>query len=1602
MPWGENDLVVDEARPSDPTNWEAELAHVPLRPEVQKQDLRAQLAPLTGQIPAKHVMAADEDVLPPAEQWLRRRAFAPKLPAGPSTVTVAGDEPVPPPLAPGKADTSVAQDFERETGQTWTPGRQQLYGELAEAAHHAAAVTNGGNPLGAMRNIYRQQQAWRGQDMGVWGGMFPSRAAPPVPQDKLDLVEAAAKHLGSQQGAPTFGAKLGQAAAGGTFAALTGGAQVAMSPEENAYDARLREAWQHGAHVTPDKWYSPQGIALGVAGMLPQVAQIGTGQKLAGWAGAAWATAADFGTHRYAETRDRLIEQGVSSWAANAAATSAAAFETLLFSHLPGGITQRLGGHDEVSSKVRDVLTRYLLGVGKTAGLVGAATGGSETIEELTKWAAGKGGPDVARVVRDAARAAVTMVPVAAVMHAPQTAGELSTPPAGSRRIGDKQPAAGAPSLPLSTGEAQGSGGAGTAVQRSAPGAEGAATESGAAAPALQPATTPRYSLAASGGMPPGATRGEAQARFLEARALDRFLEAHWAAAAHRGIGRPHADTPPPVSAPGEPEGEFSTPPPGGAGPVVREALRPVDDTELFKGAIVSANAASRRRIDQVEALFTDAKLAMWSLSQEDIHDFIDRWERGQPQRTPQLNAAVAAWKATWDAGMDRLDQLKPDQNRERIADYLSRGCKGYGSDAGRSFLNQVFGKIIGRSRGPGQGRGFGGKPSVLMRRSFEYDSDRRAAQQEQLDQATAAEKRGDAATAKQCRERAGFLEPISENPLEMQEQRYRHFSDYLRDLEVMQFAKDRGWHSIVQSLMPEPGRHVPMVAGRPAAACVIYGPRSIEIPEGIDAAPYHTLVEWLENHGADLAEKLTPGRGVLGVTEGDAITTRYFVPQALWHEAGHFVDQQYGLQARLDADPTLKPELERLAVLRTEGLPADRVKDSFRQYVQTPEEQTANALHAFLMSPEKMRGVAPGVYRAVNAFLSSDPELEKLRAVRPGLSTELVKREIPIAGQRIMGYISLPDPLATALEQFASEGLSSKLARGGVPGRIAAGSIGFLQAIRGKMLQCRLSLSAFHPLDVTLLAQAAGLAEADAKLLNPVALYRAAQDLLRDRLAPPESLTPQRRAAVARAEAGGSLFGRQMSNDVKQARVAWAQLHAPDLSLRDRGTALWKLGWHGLASLPELPSSAVMKYAKNIKLGVALGLQADWEQAHPGAGDAERSAAYRNIRGNVDAAFGQVEWENLFMHRVSKDLLQLALFSPGWTGGNMAMLWLAGRDLLHGEPGSGRRLGAHAFKMLPAVLFTAVAANILYQYLSTAARKGEGELPQSLQDLFEPRTGRQNPDGSAERISLPGPWRDWYSWIVHPVSTALHKQNPAIGLVTDIARNEDYAGRQITLPGLGESPVAAVERRLKDYGLYTVRKFIPLSVTSAKQRWEAGGGLGAVAESLVGITPVAASHTRSAAQNDAIQRMRAAGHDVLTPEQAQRQDLRAAAIRKRRLGEKLDKRELGNTFTGAQLRGIERSGKRTPTQAWFAALGEKLGFQAQTANYRDYATETEKDEMAPILAKHFAELHKQALARSEHPEKHTAAERAKWREELAAWRQVQADVRARIGRAHH
>jgi hypothetical protein len=346
---------------------------------------------------------------------------------------------------------------------------------------------------------------------------------------------------------------------------------------------------------------------------------------------------------------------------------------------------------------------------------------------------------------------------------------------------------------------------------------------------------------------------------------------------------------------------------------------------------------------------------------------------------------------------------------------------------------------------------------------------------------------------------------------------------------------------------------------------------------------------------------------------------------------------------------------------------------------------------------------------------------------------------------------------------------------------------------------------------------------------------------------------------------------------------------------------------------------------------------------------DAMRQISYRVVQ-QVDDRLGQVAYANLFWNKFAKDVAQASIQSVGWNVGTVNVIFGGMKDaakifkpeeLVAPLDKAGRVRDATMARVtgrlsyLIALNLTVGMAGASLQYLLT------GEWPEDLRSYFFPKTGRKNPDGSDERMSLPSYVKDEYAFANHPLTTLGHKLHPAFSMISELLHNEDFYGNEIVNPDDPWTKAAA------QVAAYLGKSVLPYSIQNVQQNAKKGGSVGMALAPLVGVTPAPSSVSRTPFESYVADAYSSSFHRSLTPEAAEKGQARRDALDAIRKGEQPDL----TPFTPRERASIYHA-SRTPIQEQRYA---RLGLQQKISAYlRASPEEREQFKLLPLLQRDF------------------------------------------------
>jgi hypothetical protein len=279
---------------------------------------------------------------------------------------------------------------------------------------------------------------------------------------------------------------------------------------------------------------------------------------------------------------------------------------------------------------------------------------------------------------------------------------------------------------------------------------------------------------------------------------------------------------------------------------------------------------------------------------------------------------------------------------------------------------------------------------------------------------------------------------------------------------------------------------------------------------------------------------------------------------------------------------------------------------------------------------------------------------------------------------------------------------------------------------------------------------------------------------------------------------------------------------------------------------------------------------------------DAKRQIAYRWCS-RWTTAWARSPTTTSSGTRFAKDVAQASIQSVGWNVGTANVILGGAKDTMRapqarGAPRPARQGGlskhedarARTTGRLSYLISLNLTVGMMGAALNYLDHRPEA---QDLRDYFFPRTGRKNPDGSDERISMPSYIKDEYALSQHPVTTVQHKLHPFFSMVAELLKNEDFYGNQIVNP---DDPWTKMAKQVVSYLGKSVRALRgPEPPAEPRQ----GRKCGDAAAPFIGITPAPASVSSTPFESYVAERYAQAYHETLTPESAEKAQARRDAI---------------------------------------------------------------------------------------------------------------------------
>jgi len=788
--------------------------------------------------------------------------------------------------------------------------------------------------------------------------------------------------------------------------------------------------------------------------------------------------------------------------------------------------------------------------------------------------------------------------------------------------------------------------------------------------------------------------------------------------------------------------------------------------SQVMRGGLAKL---AHKDVTAIEALKKAHRAFTW-MNKEDSYKFIDNMEKGLPQENEKLQAFSDVMRKLLDERRESVQNLGKGQLQNFYKNYFPHIWERFEHAKG------VIAKIMGKKRLEGT-KGF------LKERTY--------------------------MTIKEGLE-AG-LTPVSNNPVDLVLLKLHEVDRYVMAQNVIRDLKNRGMIRFVYSRKTPPQGFAKIND----TAFTVYMPPEITKKEAFDSILVEQLMDVAKSLEIDTKRFVTIGGTRWGYAQWPStVRTKFASPESvLAHEIGHILGYRFNLfntftaykdtyvhtyvKGKKVGTEEVKPTKEAiewrknineqwraLADARYKGIDAPA---SYKNYVRKYREKEAVLLEALIHAPEEFKKLAPDIYELFTKFLNEHGQLRPILDIRPSLVLGEADAKIKIPGFTTLGHYYAPKDVALIINNHLSPGLRTS------DNKLIATGYNLVRGFGNILNQVNLSLSAFHGLNVTTDVWASTVGLGLRKLTIKGQLYQGLKDLITFPIAPIKVLWEGSRIKRAYKQQMDTIQDPKLRLKVDTMIRAGGrdridvfyynqQIKALQKTFKDilvgsgieKIAAMAKLPLNIFGSILETAAKPIMEwYVPTGKLGLFSKLaQSEMERAASGEiNDEQLWYMLTKVWDSVDNRMGSLIYDNLFWNKTLKDVLMASVRSVGWNLGSWREYGGIPVDL--GTAGARIRAGD---KLLSHKMAYGIGAMIVYMIIGAIATYVlSGERPREIRDYFFPRTGRKNPDGSDERLSLPTYAKDIYAYATRPLQTFVSKRHPLIGLSMEQFRNKDF-----------------------------------------------------------------------------------------------------------------------------------------------------------------------------------------------------------------------------------
>uniref|UniRef100_A0A6H1ZBK5 Large polyvalent protein associated domain-containing protein n=1 Tax=viral metagenome TaxID=1070528 RepID=A0A6H1ZBK5_9ZZZZ len=930
-------------------------------------------------------------------------------------------------------------------------------------------------------------------------------------------------------------------------------------------------------------------------------------------------------------------------------------------------------------------------------------------------------------------------------------------------------------------------------------------------------------------------------------------------------------------------------------------------------------------------------------MNKEDTLDFIDRMEEGREQKVSKLQGISKIFRELLDGRRTDIQNLGKGHLETFIENYFPHIWKD--PKKAKDVISSIMGK-----------KWLEGTKSFLKKRVIVSVKD--------------GVNRG--------------LELVSDNPVDLVLLKLHEMDRYIMAQNIIRDLRER---NLIKFVYSRGGKKPDGYIKVNDNAFTVYMPPEITKKDAYDSIMVDQLMDVAQSLGIDTKRFVSIGGKRLGFIKWsplypgeEQVRTRFTSPESvLAHEIGHVLGIRYKLYdllgrrndgewkvhekgknigVRYFAPSKDAVEYRRIIDEQWRALADARYKSlkvakGFQQYVRKAREKEAVMLEAMIHAPEEFNRVAPDLYKVFKAFLNNHSELRPILDIRPSLVLGENEAKIPVPGFTTLGHYYSPEPVATLINNYLSPGLRNN------NNKLIAGGYNLLRGAGNVLNQAQLAFSLFHGLNVTtdMIASTSGLGwrklqvrgqrikgltDIATSLIAPITVIWNGARIRKAYTQQLDSITnPKMRQMVEAIIAAGGRDRMDVfyyNNQIKALEKTFSDIAKGDAFTKIKSSL--KLPFNLFGATLEVAAKPLMEwYVPTGKIGLFAKL-AQHEMERAEAGQINEDQLWEQLTqvwDSVDNRMGQLVYDNLFWEKTTKDTLMLSTRSVGWNLGSWREYGGAAVDLVTTQERIKRGDIWFSHKMsytIGAVTLYSILGAVITYILT-------GKPPEEPKDYLFPKTGKKNPDGSDERLSLPTYAKDWYAWSHRPLETIIHKIHPLWGLLGDLATNEDYFNvevRHTDDPLLNQAVQLAkhIGNSFKPISLRNYEKMERVTPKDKRNIWI----------SITGITSAPSYITRSPAQK----LMTRIIVERIPPKTKTKEEFEKSAYRKTlknriRKGERIDHKEAKQMLGQVSYNRLIKEAKMPPFADSFKRLGIK-----DALNVYAIATEEERKQVIKIL----------------------------------------------------